>query len=81
MTLNDGRTHILHVLTYNTEERFHLCRDYRGGMHRVDLMVDGGFPDSKPEDLVGKTVECESMHAYVAIAQGVRIVEKEPKHD
>lgn len=39
----------------------------------VDVMVDGNFPDTKPEDLVGRTIYCERMSPYEYIANGVFI--------
>ncbi len=57
---------------------YHVCVDEFGTERRIDLFVYGGFhgQDIKPEDLVGKTVNVERLHAYVEIAINVTIVKE-----
>ena len=78
------------VEKYNPVERFHLCTPADGNEHlgshlttnqRFDLLVNGDLPEgTDPEGLVGKIVEIDSSHSYIAIAYGVRIV-PEPEED
>lgn len=53
---------------------WHVCIDERGNQMKLDLLVSGDLDEgTRPESLVGKTVEIEGAHAYVSIAHGVRI--------
>jgi hypothetical protein len=64
----------LRVLSYNEVGDCHLCRDERGEVLRVDLMVCGTLPeDTTPQSLVGKVVTCESVHTFIFLAEGVAI--------
>lgn len=61
----------LDVLEYVERENYHVCEDEEGNRHRVDIMVDGAFPGKFPQDLIGRTIECERLSPYITIAHGV----------
>jgi hypothetical protein len=64
----------LNVISYREDGNYHMCRDERGEVIRVDLMVSGSLPeDTPPQSLVGKVVTCEYYHPFLVIAQGVSI--------
>ena len=55
----------------------HECTDEQGQRCYIDLLVNGDFKENiDPYSLVGKTVEVERTHAYIAIAHGVKIVKE-----
>lgn len=63
------------VLSYNKEEKYHLCQDEHGHQHRVDLLVCGKLPEATtPESLVEQTVEYEYTHPFIVIAEGVSLI-------
>jgi hypothetical protein len=65
----------LHVISYNADHDYHVCKNDDGHRVNVDLLVDGSLPEgTAPLDLIGKTVEVEYTHAYVSIANGVRLI-------
>ena len=56
----------------------HVCINENGASQFVDLMVNGDFPeDFDPTELVGKTVEVERIHPYIAIAHNVKIIKED----
>jgi len=62
----------LQVITYDKHQNYHVCLDKKGHKHRIDLMVDGGFPDSfDPKDLEGKEVEVHRLTPFIEIAHDV----------
>ena len=66
---------IVEVKSYNHHWMAHDCRDGNGAIRRIDLLVNGDFEkDMDPEDLVGKRVEINSVHPFIEIAHGVKIV-------
>jgi hypothetical protein len=54
-----------------------ICEDIYGKSHTVDLFRDGSLPEgTKPEDLIGKTVEVGFLSPYIEIANdGVKILD------
>ena len=66
------------VIKYIPSDRAHLVEDDNGRKRRVDLIVDGGFPeDTCPESLVGKTFTSVSEFPFIAIAVGVEELKEE----
>lgn len=55
----------------------HECINEQGNRCYIDLLANGDFEGNiDPYSLVGKTVEVDRTHAYIAIAHGVKIVEE-----
>jgi len=61
------------VIEWNEAEKYHVCKDECGDVWRLDLNVSGEI--DMTESLVGKTVQVESVHAYIGIASYVSLVE------
>ena len=54
----------------------HLVTDEKNQTRMMDVMVAGFMPENTdPESLVGKTVYYDYEHPWIAIAQGVEILE------
>lgn len=70
-------TYKVKVVAYNKREDYHICQFEDGFAKRIDLMVDGSLSGTAPDDLVGKTIEFDQMHAYVSIAHGVKVTEEQ----
>ncbi len=52
-----------------------VCLDEDGKKIIVDIFVDGTIPkEYTQENIVGCTIECDWMHAYISIAHGVRVL-------
>jgi hypothetical protein len=64
------------VISWSQVHDYHECQSEDGKKHRIDLMVDGSFPDTEPQDLVGKSVDFRYMYPYISIAHDVRIVDE-----
>lgn len=52
------------------------CRDEKGFVHRVDLVVSGQLGDMTPDQLVGRTVEVGSFTPWVEVGHDVRLLEE-----
>jgi len=54
---------------------WHVCVDEAGQKHQIDIMIDGGFPDTDPNDLVGKKISIGLLSPYLEIAHEVKVIE------
>lgn len=62
----------LRVVGYNKQHQYHYCVDENKGSCRVDLMVNGDFPqDTDPQSLVGNTYEIDYKFPIIELAIGV----------
>lgn len=70
------KKHQLKVISYDDDDRYHECKVIGTGFKiRVDLMVNGDFPDEfDPNDLVGTIVQVNYTHAFNWLAADVKIV-------
>ena len=66
----------LKVLAYRPHpHQWHLCETESGEKIRVDLLINGDFPEeTTDESLVGKVVSVDSIYGYEFIARGVKIL-------
>jgi len=63
------------VLAYDHHNRCHRAKDEATGEETlVDFLVSGDFPEeTTPEDLVGKTVDCDYTFPHISLAMHVRL--------
>jgi len=72
---------ILKVIRWDSSNCYHECQTEDGRTLFVDLIVDSrqlDFSGYDPDELVGKSVKCESIFPYCYIAQSVEIIEAKP---
>jgi len=62
----------LKIVRYYPEMLSHLCEQEDGTRVTVDVQVDGALSDVDPNDIVGRTIECEYIFPYSYIASGVK---------
>jgi hypothetical protein len=76
----EGRNmrHYFKVIRYSERHLCHVCKDATG-RHLIDLMVDGGFPDTDPVQLVGKVISVSYTHPF--ISSGVDVKVEDDIHD
>ena len=62
----------LRIISYDSQGDYHNCTTEAGLRLRLDLMVDGYFPDNiNPRHLVGMDIDVEHTFPYISIAMGV----------
>ena len=74
---------VLHILfmkakieKYLPDYNCHQVTDEKKRVRMMDVMVAGNLPeDIDPESLVGKTIYYDYEHPWIAIAQGVSIIQ------
>jgi hypothetical protein len=63
----------IRVISYDKENDCHRCITEKGKRERIDITVDGYFPDGiNPEHLVGMELECDYTFPYISIAMGIK---------
>ncbi len=63
------------VINYDANMQCHVCRTEDGRTVRMDLFVSGCLPeDLSYAEIIGKEVEWNRDHAFISIAEEVRIV-------
>lgn len=66
--------HYFEVVGYDKNMNCHVCLDSDGQKHRIDLMVNGDFPQgTEPDSLLGKRVSCDYTYPCVSIGMGVAL--------
>lgn len=74
-----GENEVIRVRSYNREESYHFCDIGAFKGLRIDLMVNGDFPEgTSPEELVGKEFTCDYLHAHEFIAMHVKPFTPQP---
>lgn len=70
------------VLEYNSHNNAHRCQDENGIRFFIDLMVSSDLEvddekyDEYIQELIGKSVEIEELTHYVAIGNGIRLIDE-----
>ena len=65
-----------HVDSYDKYTFYHECTDETGKTLRIDIRVNGDLEkDLPPENLIGKTVEIDSLFPYGFIGVGVKLID------
>lgn len=65
----------LKVLRYQPHTSTHQCYwQERDKEIWVDIMVDGAFPDKKPEELIGLTLQVRAIRPYEYIAHDITVL-------
>lgn len=64
------------IKSYDSIQMIHHAEDESGKDRLIDFFVDGSLDRrfTKPESIIGKTVEVEWLHPYQEIANNIKII-------